>query len=643
MYIFTKGPWFIDDAGRALILRGVNLSGSSKVPYRPNGATHLREGFFEHRDISFVGRPFPLEEADEHLTRLRAWGLTVLRFLVTWEAIEHAGPGQYDREYLDYLHAVIKKAGEYGFLVIIDPHQDVWSRFSGGDGAPGWTLEAVGFDLTRFHEAGGAIVHQLHGDPFPPMIWPTNGAREAAATMFTLFFGGSVFAPQTLIEGEPAQEYLQRHYIAAFQQVALRLQDLGCIIGYEVFNEPLSGFIGLKDLTRPVFPIKFGPQVSPLQAMLLGDGISQEIEIWERRTIRSRLIERRLMNPKKMRIWREGYPGVWRQNGVWDVDEKNRVRLLRPHHFAQVNGKDVDFSRDFMRPFVNRFAAAIREVDPHTIIFFETDPRVPPPEWEPQDAHNIVYAPHWYDAIVLFLKTYTPWVGIDTHKKSLVLGRMNVMRSFTRQLARHKEYAERYLGSAPTLIGEIGIAYDLNGRSAYRTGDFTQQIRAMDRILHAADENLLSYTIWNYTPDHDNAHGDQWNGEDLSIFSRDMYRSSMEKKNHPRLSTGSAAAPADIHAGGRALEAIVRPYPRATAGEPLRMAFDMVRRTFTFEFRHNPLVHAPSEIFVPDYQYPDGYNVWLSDGEYEINKAEQTLVYRHTTGRETHRIKITPR
>jgi aryl-phospho-beta-D-glucosidase BglC (GH1 family) len=85
--------------------------------------------------VSFVGRPFPLE-ADEHFARLRAWGFNFLRLLVTWEAIEHAGPSLYDETYLDYLRAVAARAGDFGFQLYIDPHQDMWSRFSGGDGAP---------------------------------------------------------------------------------------------------------------------------------------------------------------------------------------------------------------------------------------------------------------------------------------------------------------------------------------------------------------------------------------------------------------------------------------------------------------------------------------------------------------------------
>ncbi len=135
--VTLAGPRFVDAEGRTLLLRGMNLGAASKVPSRPDGSTHLREGFYNHRDVSFVGRPLLLAEADEHLARLFSWGFTHLRLGVTWEAVEHAGPGIHDTAFLDYLQALVVKIGAHGMTLQVDPHQDVWSRFTGGSGAPG--------------------------------------------------------------------------------------------------------------------------------------------------------------------------------------------------------------------------------------------------------------------------------------------------------------------------------------------------------------------------------------------------------------------------------------------------------------------------------------------------------------------------
>lgn len=618
-------PWFKDEQGRTLMLRGVNLGGSSKVPFTPNGATYIQDGFFDHRNVSFVGRPFPIEEADEHFARLKAWGLTFLRFLITWEAVEHAGPGLYDQAYLDYVHAVVEKAAEYGIKMFIDPHQDVWSRFSGGDGAPGWTFELVGLDMSKFHATGAAFTHQAHGDPLPQMIWSTNATKLAAATMFTLFFAGNDFAPQTKIAGEPVQEFLQRHYINALVEVAKRLKGLPNVVGYDTMNEPVEGYIGAQDLNQRYTTIEKGFIPTPFQSMQLGAGIPIELESWERGILGQKGLGKHLVNPNAERVWLEGFDPIWSANGVWDFDADGKPQLLRGDHFSKVNGLTVDFNRDYYKPFNNRIAKEVREVHPKAMIFVEKGFREPGPTWESEDTKNIVYAPHWYDPIVLVLKTFNPWINFDRGKNKLVFGPRAIRKSFAEQLARPKTHALMEMGNAPTLIGEVGIAYDLDKKHAYRSGDFSAQIKAFDRILRALDENLHNYTLWNYTADNTNSRGDMWNAEDLSIFSRDQQTN-----------------PEDIHSGGRALEAVVRPYPLATAGEPLNISFNRKKRVFKFSFRHDQNVTEPTVIFVPDFHFPDGYIVAVSDGEYEKNQKEQTVIYRHKSGRSEHIIQIKP-
>lgn len=91
-FIHTTGGQFVDSAGRTLLLRGVNLSGSAKAPVdRPS---YVLDDIAEDGGERFVGRPLNLDDgsADVHLARLRGWGFNMLRYVVTWEALEHAGP-----------------------------------------------------------------------------------------------------------------------------------------------------------------------------------------------------------------------------------------------------------------------------------------------------------------------------------------------------------------------------------------------------------------------------------------------------------------------------------------------------------------------------------------------------------------------
>jgi hypothetical protein len=626
MTIRIDGIYFKDADGRTRLLRGVNLSGTSKIPYTPDGATHIREGFFDHRNVSFVGRPFPLAQADQHFERLRTWGLTFLRMVVPWEAIEHAGAGIYDHAYLDYLEAVIDKAGEYGFELFIDPHQDVWSRFTGGDGAPGWTLEAVGLEMQHFQVTGAALVHQMYGDPFPKMHWATNYSKLAAATMFTLFFAGNDFAPDLQIEGIPVQDYLQRHYFDAFRQVARRLRGKLHVVGYDSLNEPSNGLIGLRDLGKLEWRLRTGDMPTPFQSMLLGAGYAQQVEVWRLSLLGLQRIGRRIIDPRGVQAWKDGQC-IWKAHGVWDTDDTGAPRLLQPDYFAARNGRPVDFQRDYLRPFINQYAQEIRAEDPDAIIFIEFDASSAEqtPIWGASDAQQIVYAPHWYDFLTLMAKQYWGWIGIDALNTRPVLGRSNLRAAHAADLAHDLRMAKTRLGGVPTLIGEIGVPYDLNEKSAYLSGQWQSQLHAIDDAMQALEVNLLSATLWNYSPDNTNARGDQWNGEDLSIFSEDQRESVT-----------------DIHSGGRALQAVVRPYARATSGEPLRMRFSVESAVFEYSFRHDPAILAPTELYVPNLQYPDGYRVTISSGRYELDQQAQQVRYYADGSGGTHHIRIEP-
>jgi len=101
-----------------------------------------------------------LADADGHFQRLKEWGFQFVRLLVSWEAIEHSGPGLYDQTYLDYIYQLVQKAQQYNINVFIDAHQDTWSRFTGGDGAPLWTLEMAGFECDHVFRSGGCYCSQ---------------------------------------------------------------------------------------------------------------------------------------------------------------------------------------------------------------------------------------------------------------------------------------------------------------------------------------------------------------------------------------------------------------------------------------------------------------------------------------------------
>lgn len=606
------GTNFRDRAGRAVILRGLNLGGDCKVPFTPNGHTYLPSDFSDHRIVSFVGRPAPLDEIDSHLARIAHWGFNCLRLLTTWEAVEHAGPGEHDEAYLDYYAEVCRRAGNHGLRVFIDFHQDVWSRMTGGDGAPGWTLEAAGLDFTKFHKTGAAHVmqyaydHRLGGrqDAYSVMSWGGNFRRPANGIIWTLFFAGNDFAPDCKVGGANIQDFLQDHYIGSMRAVAERLAHLDNVIGFDTLNEPGTGYIG-RPLETPMTRYR-GEAWTPLDGLAVASGISRDVPVL---TLGGHGTDGRLtMNADCVPIWLPGRTDPFRSAGAWDIDRDGSPVALKPDYFVTFEGRTVSVERDYMMPFFNRVAGAVREIKPGWLIFVEIDPLSAMdgrgfPDGCPERSVN---ASHWYDVTALVTKEFSEDRSVNIISGAVREGRKGIEDGYVEELGILKTAGDTLNGGAPTLIGECGIQYDMNGAEAYArwaVGDRSPKIwgpqtAALDLMYNALDRLLLSSTQWNYTVSNRNDPmiGDGWNQEDLSVWSADQ-----------------AATPGDPDSGARALLGFCRPFVRAIQGTPLSQSFDSSSGRFELVFDADSSLAEPTEIYVPRVQYPRGCQVTVND------------------------------
>ena len=235
----------------------------------------------------------------------------------------------------------------------------------------------------------------------------------------------------------------------------------------------------------------------------------------------------------------------------------------------------------------------------------------------------------------LMTKSFSRYLGMDSVTQRPSITMEMISKSYAMGISKLMHEA-RHMGSSgcPVLIGECGIPFDLGGRdrkplffsghepkTAFETGDFSKCTTAMDRTMKALENAAVSYTIWCYQPENTNANGDGWNGEDLSLFSRDQVIDGDDDS---------------LFAGGRSLNAVIRPYPCRIAGDLIRFSFRLFRKDRRFRLVFRPdhqLAVKETEIFLPRYQYPHGVKVIIdpeSAGSYQIDWQQQTMFFKHS-------------
>jgi endoglycosylceramidase len=196
--LHTDGLRFVDAAGREVILRGANTGGRSKLP-----------PFF----------PFePVPDFDSALEKyadsISALGFNVVRLLIIYEAAEPTR-GKYDEAYLKQYDRMVAAFGRRGIRVMVDAHQDLFSRRFCGDGFPDWTLPEKYRGLPQHADCKNWGLRDF--------TWPVADTLE----QFWSNRGG-----------------VQDNYIAFFKMLAERYREDPMVIGFEPINEPFPGTIG---------------------------------------------------------------------------------------------------------------------------------------------------------------------------------------------------------------------------------------------------------------------------------------------------------------------------------------------------------------------------------------------------------------
>jgi len=188
--ISHTGRWLTDDAGRVVILHGVNMV-EKQPPYYPAAA-----GFGED-DAAWI---------EQH-------GFDVVRLGVLATGLMPR-PGVIDTAYLDHLSATADVLARHHIYVLFDFHQDGWGPAIGDDGFPAWmTLTGTAKNThTTF-----------------PLYYVTNPAIQQSF--------------QSLWDDAPGPGgvRVRDRFAAMVRAIGSRFATAPSVLGYDVFNEPWPG------------------------------------------------------------------------------------------------------------------------------------------------------------------------------------------------------------------------------------------------------------------------------------------------------------------------------------------------------------------------------------------------------------------
>ena len=235
--IHVRHRRLVDDLGREWQLRGIN----ARI-----------EGWF---DVTFDDgrtRLEPLADFTADDARLIVqFGFNFLRLPINWSGLE-PHEGEFSDSYLANLDRVIGLCKDAGFYVLVDFHQDAYSKEIGEDGAPLW-----------------AIV------PPPEMLLegPLNDLdQRRLSTQVSLAF-------RSFFDN---RDRLQDRFLPAWRLITGRYTGESAIVGFEVMNEPVAYYNDDAEAQLLAFYRKAATamrEVNPDQPLWLEPDVSRNISL----------------------------------------------------------------------------------------------------------------------------------------------------------------------------------------------------------------------------------------------------------------------------------------------------------------------------------------------------------------------------
>ena len=224
-------PYIADDRGRMVLLHGAIAQGLIDFWSSDNPARIDSPPFYPIDPAAYQGKcpdnsdyfpAPPLCQGD--LAQMAAFGFNSLRLPLSWSLLEPER-GQFNQLYIDRIAQAVGWATAVGMYVIIDMHQNAYSRYVGR--VPNPPLPGGAPVQLRYYT--GAPAWATITDGFPPESYANK--RELNPAVLEAF--SNFWYDRSGIQDE---------YIAAVATLAKRFKDDSTVVGYSPFNEPLPGW-----------------------------------------------------------------------------------------------------------------------------------------------------------------------------------------------------------------------------------------------------------------------------------------------------------------------------------------------------------------------------------------------------------------